>query len=183
MTYDFKTLDKRGASIVEWLAKEFSTIRTGSATPTLLDGIQVESYGSKVPLNQVGTVGVEDPRTLRISIWDKGSIQAIEKAINDADFGVSVVVDDAGVRVMFPELTSDRREQLLKIAKVKLEEARVSLRVARDDTVKDIETFVKSGNMSENDKFGSKEEMQKKIDARNEEFSSMYAIKETEINQ
>jgi len=183
MTYDFKIIEERGVSIVDWLSKEFSIIRTGSATPALLDGIQVESYGARVPLNQVGSVGVEDARTLRINAWDKGTVKEIEKAINDADFGVSVSIDDSGLRVSFPELTTDRREQLLKIAKAKLEEARVSLRGARDEAMKAIEAAVKEGDMSDDDKFTSKDELQKRVDAKNNEFDVMYSVKETEINQ
>ena len=102
-------IETRGKEIVDWLQNEYAGIRTGQATPALLDSIKVENYGSMMPLNQVGSVGVEDARTLRIAPWDVGSIGAIETAIRDADLGVSVSTDSAGLRVSFPELTSDRR--------------------------------------------------------------------------
>lgn len=181
--YDKKNFTERAKEIVNWLSKEYSVVRTGRATPALLDTIQVESYGARVPLNQVGSVGIEDPRTLRVNAWDKGSISQIESAIRDADLGVSVVVDDAGLRVIFPELTSERREQLLKIAKMKLEEARVSLRGARDEAVKEIDAAQKAGELSEDGKFNAKEELQKLVDTHNAELGKMYELKETEITE
>lgn len=183
MTYDFKAFDVRTEEVIEWLSKEFSVIRTGRATPALLDSIQVDSYGAKVPINQVGSVGIEDPRTLRVSVWDAGTVQNAEKAIIDADLGVSVSVDDSGLRVIFPELTSERREQLLKLAKGKLEEARVSVRGARDEAVKEIDAAEKDGNMSEDEKFTAKEDLQKRVDEKNKKLDEMYALKETEINE
>jgi len=182
MTYDFKTFDARAEEIVAWLSKEFNTVRTGQATPALLDGIQVSSYGARVPINQVGSVGVEDSRTLRVSVWDKSALQDIERAIIDADLGVSVAVDDSGLRVIFPELTSERRVQLLKIAKSKLEEARVSLRGARDEVLKDMEAKLKAGDMSEDEKFNTKEDLQKKVDEKNAALNNMRALKESEVN-
>lgn len=183
MAYSFKEFDERTKEVTAWLSKEFSTVRTGRATPALLDTIRVDSYGAKVPIIQVGSVGVEDPRTLRITPWDRDSINAIERAILDADFGVSVSSDDTGVRVRFPELTSERREQLLKVAKAKLEEARVSLRGARDEIVKEMDTAHKSGDLSEDERFKAKEDLQKKVDVANREFVSMYDLKENEIKQ
>lgn len=183
MKYDFKTFDTRAAEVIDWLSKEMSTIRTGRATPVLLDSIQVESYGARVPLNQVGSVGVEDPRTLRVSPWDASTIKSIEKAILDADLGVSVTVNDSGLRVIFPELTSERRTQLLKVAKNKLEEARVSLRAARDDAMKEIDGAQKAGEMSEDDRFAAKEQLQKKVDAKNEALNKMFELKEAEIKE
>ena len=181
--YDKKKFTERAEDIVEWLSKEYSVIRTGRATPVLLDTIQVDSYGAKVPINQVASVGVEDARTLRISPWDSGSISNIERAIIDADLGVSVAIDDSGLRVIFPELTSDRREQLLKVAKAKLEESRVSLRGARDEAVKEIEAAQKAGELSEDGKFNAKEELQKQVDSHNEKLSTMYDLKEKEVNE
>lgn len=181
MAYNFKNFDTRSGEIVDWLVREFSGIRTGRATPMLLDLIHVESYGTRVPLNQVGSVNVEDPRTLRISVWDQSQIRAVEKAISEANLGISVVVDGAGLRVIFPELTGERRVQLIKLAKAKLEEARVSIRGARDDTMKEIDVLHKSGGMSEDERFTTKEELQKRVDAKNTALQSVYETKEKEI--
>ncbi len=183
MKYDFKTFDTRAKDIVLWLGKEFSGVRTGRATPALLDLIQVESYGVRVPINQIGSVTIEDPRTLRVVPWDGSMVKALEKAITEADLGISVSVDSSGLRVAFPELTSERREQLLKLAKMKLEEARVSLRGARDDAMKEVDSMQKGGDMSEDERFASKEDLQKRIDTYNNELNTMFEKKETEIEQ
>ena len=177
MAYDFSSFDTRAAGIVDWLQKELGTVRTGRATPTLLDSVQVESYGARVPITQVGTVGVEDPRTLRINIWDKGQVKAVEKAITEANLGLSVVVDDKGLRVIFPELTGERREQLLKLAKSKLEESRVSLRSARDEANKKLE----AAELSEDDRKRAKEDLQKRVDAKNAELGGFFEDKEREV--
>lgn len=183
MAYTFKEFDARVQETVEWLAKEFSGVRTGRATPALLDSVQVDAYGARVPLQQVSSIGVEDARTLRISPWDAGMVKAIEKAIADADLGVSVATDEKGVRAIFPELTSERRVQLLKVAKAKLEDARVSVRQARDEAVKEVEKEEKDGALTEDEKFRAKDDLQKKVDQANEQLGAMYTKKETEINQ
>ncbi len=181
MRYDFKTFDARAKGVTEWLVKEFSAVRTGRATPALLDLVRVESYGSRVPLNQVGSVTIEDPRTLRVVPWDGSQIKAVERAIVEADLGISPITDSTGIRVMFPELTSERREQLLRLAKMKLEEARVSLRGSRDDILKDMEAKEKNNELSKDERFAAKEELQKKIDSCNGELNSMFEAKEKEI--
>lgn len=176
-------LNERGKEIIDWLATGYAGIRTGQATPALLDTIKVENYGSMMPINQVGSVGVEDARTLRVSAWDAGTIPALEKAIADADLGVSVATDSSGLRVIFPELTSERRDQLLKLAKSKLEDARVSVRAARDEMMKDIDQQQKDGEISEDDKFTQKETAQKQVDDMNKKLEEAYAQKEIEISK
>lgn len=172
---------KRLQSIPEWLQGEYSGIRTGQATPALLDSIKVESYGTMMPLNQVGSIGVEDARTLRVSPWDSSMVSAIERAITDADLGVSVATDSAGLRVIFPELSSERRTQLVKLAKSKLEDARVSVRAARDEVMKEIDAKQKDGSISEDQKFTQKEAIQKQVDATNTRLEDLYNAKEREI--
>ena len=175
--------ENRTKDIVTWLINEYAGIRTGQATPALLDSVKVESYGSIMPLNQVGSVGVEDARTLRVSPWDASQVSAVETAIREADLGVSIATDSSGLRVIFPELTSERRIQLLKLAKNKLEDARVSLRGARDEIMKDIERQLKDGDITEDDKFTMKEAVQKKVESTNNELDGLYDSKETEINK
>lgn len=162
---------------------EYSGIRTGQATPALLDSIKVESYGSMMPLNQVGSIGIEDARTLRVSPWDSGMVAAIERAIKDADLGVSVAADSSGLRVIFPELSSERRTQLMKLAKAKLEEARVRVRTARDDAMKEIEARAKQGGIGEDQKFKEKDGVQKQVDATNNRLEDLCTVKEREISQ
>lgn len=181
--YDFSSLAQKIDETKEWLKKEYAGIRTGRATPAILDSIRVEAYGSLMPLNQVATVTVEDARTVRVAPWDQSQVRIIEKAIEAAALGVSLATDEKGVRVNFPQLTSERREQLLKLTRAKLEEARVALRKDRDHVWTDIQKKEKDGDMSEDDKFRAKEEMQKHIDKGNTELEALAAKKEKELNE
>lgn len=175
------TIQKRLDEIKTWLQGEFSGIRTGQASPSLLDSVKAESYGSMMPLNQMASVGIEDARTLRISPWDVTQIPVIEKALQDADLGISIATDSAGVRAVFPELTVERREQLQKLAKSKLEDARIRVRSVRDDAMKEIEKQEKDGDISEDEKFTKKELVQGKIDASNKSLETSYEQKEAEL--
>lgn len=167
----------------EWLQKEYAGIRTGQANPGLLDGIRVQSYGTLVQLNQVGSIGIEDARTLRLSLWDSSQVSAVEQAIRDADLGISVVTDSSGVRVIFPELTVERREQLLKLAKNKLEDARIAVRAVRDEAMKSIDKLEKNGDISEDEKFSQKESVQQAVDVVNRELELLFAQKEQELQK
>lgn len=175
--------EARGKEVVRWLQQEYSGIRTGQAAPALLDSVKVESYGSTMPVNQVGTVSVEDARTLRVSVWDASQVKAVESAIQEADLGVSVVTDSSGMRVIFPELTSERRAQLLRLAKQKHEDARVSVRSARDEAMKEIERQEKDGEMSEDERFTAKETVQEQVTALNKQLDDILAAKEVEISK
>lgn len=181
MSYDFKPFGKRVAEIVERLGKELAGVRTGRATPAILDGVTVESFGSRMTLPQVATISVEDARTLRITPWDNNLTKEIEKAITVANLGLSVGSDEKGVRVFFPELTSERRAMLLKLAKEKVEETRTQLRQARDEVWSDIQKQEKDKKMAEDDKFRAKDEMQKRVDVANKSFDDALARKEKEI--
>ncbi len=172
---------KQLADIVQWLEKEYVSIRTGQATPTLLDSVKVHSYGTYMPINQVASVGTEDARTLRVAPWDNSLVSALEKAISEADLGVSLVTDSSGLRVIFPELTGERRQQLVKLAKQKLEEARVSVRHIRDAVMKEIDQAQKNGDISEDDKFAAKEAMQDEVDVTNKKLEALYSEKESQI--
>ncbi len=182
MSYDFTSLDTKLKGAQEWLSREYQGLRTGRATPAILDSISVQAYGSMTPLKQIAMISVEDARSLRIQAFDPSIIKDIERAISAADLGVGTGSDASGVRVTFPELSTERREQLIKLAKAKLEDARTTVRVARDEAWKEIQAAEKEGGMSEDDKFRLKEEMQKKIDAANAELEKVFDKKETEMN-
>lgn len=179
--YDFKNFQTQLAQSVEWLKKEFAAIRTGRATVTLLDGVFVEAYGSRMPLNQVATISNEDPRTLKINPFDQSQSSVIEQGIIKADLGVSVLVNDSGIRVIFPELTADRRDNLVKQAKKKSEEAKISIRKHRDEVQNEINQKEKSGEMGEDDKFTAKEKMQSLVDETQKQIDKMMDEKEVEI--
>jgi len=183
MAYDFKPFEKKIADIQERLTRELSGVRTGRATPAILDGVTIESYGTRMNLNQVANVSVEDARTLRIAPWDASQAKEIEKAVTVANLGLSVGADEKGVRVFFPDLTAERRQSLVKLAKDKVEETRTALRGARDEVWSDIQKKERDGDIPEDDKFRFKDEMQKRVDAANASFDEALARKEKEILQ
>lgn len=174
-------IKKRLDEVVVWLQKEYLGIRTGQANPGLLDSVKIEAYGSYLPIQQVGSVGIEDARTIRISVWDTSQVSKVEKAIRDADLGVSVVGDSSGLRVIFPELTSERRVQLLKLAKSKLEDARISVRAVRDEEMKELERAFKANEFGEDEKFTRKEQIQKFVEETNSKLESTFISKEKEL--
>jgi len=181
MAYEFTSLNNKLNEVEERLSKEFSSIHTGRAIPALLDGVMVDSYGAKTAINHVAAVTTEDPRTLRVAPWDKTQIKDIEQAINIANLGVSVASDEQGLRVFFPELTTERRQSFIKIAKEKLEHARVSMRGEREKVWSEIQEKEKNGELSEDDKYHLKDELQKIVDEENNKLESMADKKEREI--
>lgn len=183
MAYDFSGLDKHIDETKDWLSREFSTIRTGRASVALLDGIKPEAYGTRSPIRDLAGISVEDARTIRIAPWDKSLGKAIEKAITEADLGVSVVTDDSGLRVIFPELSAERRTMLGKLAGEKTEQAKVTLRGHRTDAIKGIEAAEKGGGMGEDEVKRLKDEVQKKIDAGGEVLEGQLKKKQEEISQ
>lgn len=182
MSYDFSKLDTHIKETEEWLTRELSGIRTGRATPTLLDGVKPEAYGTRTPIPQMASVTIEDARTIRIVPWDKTLTKNIEKAIVEADLGVGTSVDDQGLRVTFPELTAERRTMLGKLAGEKTEQARITLRGHRTDTLKDIDSVEKELGMSQDEVKRYKDEVQKKIDKGNENLEAILKKKQEEIS-
>lgn len=183
MAHDFSKLKEQIKETEEWLARELSGVRTGRATPTLLDGVKAEAYGARSPLKDIASISVEDARTLRIIPWDKTLVKVIEKGITDADLGVGVSTDDQGIRVSFPELTSERRTQLSRIAGEKTEAARVTIRGHRTDALKALDAAEKDGGMGKDEVARLKAEVQKLIDAGNESLAALLDKKEIEIAQ
>jgi ribosome recycling factor len=181
MAFDFTKLKGNIAETQEWLSREFSSIRTGRASVALLDSVKPEVYGTRTPLQQVGSVTVEDARTIRIIPWDKTNAKAIEKAITEADIGVSVVADDTGLRAIFPELTAERRTMLQKLAGEKCEQARITLRGHRTDAMKELESAEKEGGMGKDELHRLKEELQKLVDAGQETLDGLLTKKHEEI--
>jgi len=182
MPYSFSNLQTKAKDIHDWLGKELSGLRSGRATPQVLDSVLVESYGSKMPIKHVAAISIEDPKTLRITPFDASVAKEIEKAITIANLGLSVSADDQGVRARFPELTSERRSQLMKVAKEKLENARINMRKVRDEVIKDIEAKEKEGGMGEDEKFRLKKELDKMSEAENKKLQDAFDRKEREIN-
>lgn len=181
MASNFPAFQKHIEQVKDWLLKEYQNIHTGRATPALLDGVLVDMYGAKTPIPHASSLSVEDPRTLRIVPWDKTMISEIQKAIEKSDLGVTVSSDDAGCRVNFPELSGERRQAAAKTVRNKLEEARVSVRNARDEAWSDVQKQTNEGEMTDDDKFTFKSELQEMIDRANSELEDMAEKKEHEL--
>ncbi len=167
--------------VEERLSKEYSQVHTGRASPSILDGITVESYGAFQPLKNVASISIEDPKTLRIVPWDKGVIKSIEKAIIASNLGLSPATDEAGIRVIFPQLTAESRQSLVKVLKEKLEEARIAVRRERENAWNDIQEQEKNGKMTEDEKFKGKDDLQKIVDETNRNLESIFDKKEKEV--
>jgi ribosome recycling factor len=168
---------------VEHLKKEFSGLRTGRATTGLLDPVVVEAYGSRMPLNQVASVSVPEPRLLSVSVWDKGMAKAVEKAIRDANLGLNPMADGTLIRIPIPPLTTERRQELTKIAHKYAEQARVSIRNVRRDGNEVLKKLEKDHVISQDDHRKYGEEIQKMTDQFVAKVDEALKSKEAEITQ
>ncbi len=181
MAYNFQPFKSASEGTLSWLQKDYASLRTGRSTPTILDSVMVEAYGSKVSINSVASVLGEGARSLRITPWDKTLSKAIDTAIRESNLGLSVSIDDQGLRVSFPELTADSRAVLIKSAKQKLEEARIRIRTEREKVHSDLEKLEKDGKGSKDDTFRGKTELQKLVDEANNKLEELFNKKEKEI--
>jgi ribosome recycling factor len=177
MAFNFTNLDNSLKDSTEWLAREFSRVHTGRASPMLLDGVMVEAYGSFQPIKNVGSISIEDARTLRITLWDKTVVKDVEKAITAANLGLSLATDAEGMRVIFPSLTTENRSRLVKVLKEKMEEARISVRKDRENALGELKT----ADLPEDDARRAKDDIQKRIDAANAKLESIFLGKEDEV--
>ncbi len=175
--YNFSEFKNNLKKVEEWLSKEYGGVHTGRATPMILDGISVESYGTLTPLKNVGSISIEDPKTLRVVPWDKSLVKEIEKAVVAANLGLSVAPDQDGVRIIFPQLTTENRQKLVKVLKDKLEDARISVRKERDEAL----TKMKADGLPEDDMYRAKDELQKYTDEANASLESVFEKKEKEV--
>lgn len=181
--YDFTYLKEQTQKTLEWLHKEIAAYRTGRATPALIENILVDYYGTKTPLKQMATINVQDAKTLLVQPWDKTVVLQIEDAIRRELSGLQPVADKEILRIILPELTTERREELLKAVGKKLEEAKIALRQERDKIWKDIQDKEKSGEITEDAKFKSKDDMQKIIDEAGEKLEEIANKKRGEIQR
>ncbi len=181
MQYNFSNFKTELKKITDFLGKEYSQLTIGRASPMVLDRVIVESYGSRVPLKNTASVSIEDPKTLRIAPWDKNQIKDIEKAIVSANLGLSVAVDDAGIRVIFPQLTTETRQSLVKVLKEKLEEQRIAVRRERERIWEDVQKKEKEGKLTKDERFRAKEELQKIIEEANKNLEVNFEKKQKEV--
>lgn len=175
MSYNTTNFKQDLKKIEEWLAKEYASVHTGKATPMVLDSVMIDSYGSRMPIKNVASISIEDSKTLRVAPWDKNQIKELENGIMSSNLGLSVVSDSDGVRVIFPMLTTETRTKLVKILKEKLEDARISVRKARQ------EELDKLSNLPEDELKRSKDEVQKCVDESNKNLELIFSKKENDV--
>ena len=172
---------ERMSKSVESTQHEFATVRTGRASPALLDRIVVDYYGAQTPLRQLATISAPEARLLTVQPYDKSSIKAIEKAINESDIGLHPSNDGNLVRLVVPELTEERRRELVKVVRHLAEEGRVAIRNVRRDVMHDLRELKTEGDASSDDEHRAEVELQKLTDAKVGELDSLLKGKEEEI--
>jgi len=181
--FDLSEIEKRMRSSIEALKRELSGLRTGRASAHLLDPVQVTVYGAKMPINQVATVTVPEPRMITLQVWDKGNIQAVDKAIREANLGVNPIVDGTMIRLPIPAPTADRRQELAKQAHKYAETHRVAIRNVRRDGMDLLKKLEKDGKMSEDEHHKNSAKVQELTDKLIKEIDQTLTAKEAEIHK
>lgn len=166
---------------VDHFMEEASKIRTGRAHPGLVENLMVDYYGTRTPLRQMAAISIPEARQILISPWDKGSLVLIEAAIRESDLGLNPGNDGVALRITLPALNEETRKNFVKSLNSRAEEARIAVRNIREEIWKDIQEFEKAGEISEDDKFSGKEELQKVIDEYNQKLEVLRKKKEEEI--
>ena len=181
MTADLKELEKRMQGAMDALRKDLAGLRTGRASVNLLDPVMVEAYGQRMPLNQVGTVSAPEPRLLTVNIWDKGLVVSTAKAIREAGLGLNPAPDGQMIRIPIPELTSERRAELAKLAHKYAEQGRVAVRNVRRDGMEALKKAEKDHKISQDEHRHRADDVQKLTDRYVKQVDEVLAHKEKEI--
>jgi ribosome recycling factor len=181
--FDLEELKRRMQAAHATLKHELGGLRTGRASVSLLEPVQVEAYGQRLPINQVATISVPEARALSVSVWDKSMVHAVDKAIRDANLGLSPAVEGTTLRIRIPELNEQRRKEMVKIAHKYAEDARVAVRHVRRDGFDVLKKLLKEHAISEDDEKHEETEVQKATDQVIREIDASLAAKEKEIMQ
>ena len=181
--FNAQDLKRRMHGAVEALKHDFGGLRTGRASATLLEPLQVDAYGANMPINQVASITVPEPRMLQISVWDRGLVIAVEKAIRASNLGLNPQTEGQTIRLRMPDLTQDRRKELVKVAHQYTEKARVAVRNVRRDGMDQLKALEKEHLISEDDHKKKAEEVQKMTDETIKEVDAALKVKEAEIMQ
>lgn len=181
-THDEKQLEQRMKGVIDSLKRDFSGLRTGRASANILDPITVDVYGQKMPLNQLANVSVPEPRMITVQVWDKATVSAVDKAIRDSSLGLNPVVDGTLLRLPVPQLTSERRQELVKVAHKYAEQARVAIRNVRRDGNDVIKQLEKDSEISKDDAKRFTGNVQDMTDRMIKEIDDMLTQKDKEIN-
>ena len=180
---DFQDIQRRMDGAISAFKTDLASLRTGRASSNLLDAVQVQAYGSAMPLNQVATVTVPEPRMIAVSVWDKSMVGAVDRAIREANLGFNPIMDGTNLRIPLPELNEQRRKELVKLAHGYAENARVAIRHVRRDGMDFLKKAEKDGDISEDDHHRQSERVQKLTDETVSTVDSLLAGKEAEIMQ
>ena len=180
---DLSAAGRRMNGAVESVKSNFATIRTGRANPSLLDRIEVELYGSRMPLRSVANIGAPEARLLTVTPFDPNTLKEIERAIRDADIGLNPQNDGKILRLPIPELTEERRRDLIRMARSMAEEGRVAVRNVRRDEMRDLHELRKEGEISQDDEHRAEDELQKLTDGYVKRVEAILAEKEAELSE
>ncbi len=182
-TFDLGDVKRRMQGAINALKHDLNSLRTGRASPSLLDPIQVNAYGSAMSMNQVATVSVPEPRLLSVQVWDRGMVSAVEKAIRESDLGLNPQTEGQVIRLRIPEMNEQRRKEMVKVAHKYAEEARIAVRHVRRDGLDLLKKLEKDGLVSQDDEKRQAAEVQKATDGAVAEVDQALASKEKEIMQ
>ena len=181
MSIDFKNYEEKMDKSIEVLRREFLGLRTGRASPSLLEPVSVDAYGGKVPINQVGNISVPESRLVTVQVWDETLIQSVEKAIRNSDLGLNPMIEGNIIRVPIPELSEERRLEIVKIASKYAEDTKITVRNIRRDAMDKIKDEEKQKNISKDDSFQFSENIQKITDKYIEKIDVLFQDKEKDI--
>ncbi|MGF1651220.1 MAG: ribosome recycling factor [Hyphomicrobiaceae bacterium] len=181
-TFDIKEFDRRMGGVIDTLKRDFGGLRTGRASSKLLEPVVVEIYGQKMPINQVGTISVPEPRMITVQVWDRASVSATDRAIREANLGLNPSIDGQILRMTIPELTKERRQELAKLAAKYAETARVAVRNVRRDANELLKKLEKDSSISQDDHRREQEKVQQLTDRFIKDIDQLLATKDTEIN-
>ena len=181
MTFDLADVKRRMQGAINAFKNDLGSLRTGRASPSLLDPIQVDAYGSAMPITQVATVNVPEPRLLSVQVWDRSMVSAVEKAIRESDLGLNPQTEGQVIRLRIPEMNEQRRKEMVKVAHKYAEEARVAVRHVRRDGLDLLKKLEKDSAISEDDGKRDAEQVQKATDQFVAEIDSLLVAKEKEI--
>jgi ribosome recycling factor len=181
--FDLDDIKRRMRGAVTSLKNDLGGLRTGRASASLLDPLQVDAYGALMPINQVATVSVPEPRLLSVQVWDRGMVGSVEKAIRDSDLGLNPQTEGQVIRLRIPEMNEQRRKEMVKVAHKYTEEARIAIRHVRRDGLDLLKKLEKDGAMSQDDEKRQADLVQKATDEHIAELDSVLQVKEKEIMQ
>ena len=183
MTIEFNLYEEKMDKTLNNLKKEYLGLRTGRASATLLEPVSVDAYGAKVPINQVGNISVPESRLLSVQVWDESLIQSVEKAIRNSELGLNPMIEGNNIRVPIPELSQERRIEIVKVASKYSEEAKITVRNIRRDAMDKIKEEEKQKSISKDDSFQFSEKIQKLTDKYVEKIENIFQEKEKDILQ